>query len=65
MDGVHQGGAGAVRMVELIETFACEHEGGYPLFVKADSGEVAAACEQVGSQEDIGGLVLMDGDHLL
>jgi hypothetical protein len=52
-------------MVELIEINACEHEGGYLLFIKVDAGEVAAAGKQIGSQENIGGLVLLDGDHLL
>jgi hypothetical protein len=65
MHWVHQGGAVAVLMVELIEIGAREHEGGYLLFIKVDTGEVAAAGQQIGSQEDIGGLVLLDGNHLL
>jgi hypothetical protein len=65
VDRVYQGHAGPVFMVELIEIGAREHEGGYLIIVEVDAGEVAAAGQQIGSQEDIGGLVLLDGDHLL
>ncbi len=65
VDRVHQGHAGPVLMVELVEINTREHEGGYLIIVEVDAGEVAAAGQQIGSQENIGGLVLLDRDHLL
>jgi hypothetical protein len=52
-------------MVELMQINAGEHEGRYLPIIEADAGQVAAAGQQIGSQKNIGGLVLLDGDHLL
>ena len=51
VNGVHQGRAGPVLTVELVETRAGEHEGGYLSFVEADAGQVAAAGQQESSEE--------------
>jgi len=70
---VHQGCTGPVFTVEPVQLITGKHEGGYlespavaylPV-VEADAGQIAAAGEQVGSQEDIRGLVVLDVDHLL
>jgi hypothetical protein len=47
--GVHQGHAGAVFMVELIQTIAREHEGGYLTIIETDTGQVAPAGQQKGT----------------
>lgn len=65
MNGVHQDRAGPALLVELVQICTVEHKGGYVSLVEADAGQVAAARQQVSTQEDIGGLVLLDGDHLL
>lgn len=65
VNGVHQGRALPVLSIKLIEINTGEHEGRYLTIIETDAGEVAAAGEQIGAQEDIRGLILLDGDHLL
>lgn len=65
MHRVYQGFTCSVLLVKLIQAFTCEDEGGYLAIIEADTGEIAAAGEQVGSQEDVGSFVVLDGDHLL
>lgn len=65
MDRVHQGRTIVVLPIELIKINAGEHEGGDLPLVEAHAREVAAVGQQVRSQKDIGGLVMLDGDHLL
>lgn len=65
MNRVHQGRAGLVFPVELVQVFACDLEGGYHPLVEADARQVAAVTEQERPQEDVCGLVVLDWDHLL
>jgi len=65
VNGVHQGCAVAILMIELIQICTGEHEGCYLTIIEADAGQIAAAGQQIGTQEDIRSLILLDGDHLL
>ena len=65
MNGIHQRRAGLVLPVKLMDAVAGDHEGGDHAIVEADAGQVAAVAEQERPQEDIRGLVVLDGDHLL
>jgi len=65
MDRVHQGRSGLVFLVELMQVFARDLEGGYHALVEADAGQVPAVTEQECPHEDVCGLVVLDWNHLL
>ena len=65
MNRVHQGCAAPVLLVKLVQAVTCKHEGCYLPIIEADAGQIAAAGQQIGTQEDIRSLILLDGDHLL
>jgi hypothetical protein len=65
MNGIHQGSAGLVFPIELVDAVAGNNEGGYHPIIEADTGQIAAVAEQERPQEDICGLVVLDGNHLL
>ena len=65
MNRVHQGCAAPVLLIKLVQPVTREHEGRYLTIIEADAGQIAATGQQIGTQEDIRGLVVLDRDHLL